>query len=239
MRTFSGVGSRRRRFDRAVRQHPDVGRFDALAHRDRARVGLVGDAAEAAGHHAPAVRRRGGVDAQHEGARDESSVLPARRRRQPHDLLADVIDAARRRSRRSSAARSSAPSSAATTPRRPSRPGAASLKGAGDRHGIERGENARALAAAGRTTRSRCSASPGPRRGDGGRGAGRNASSARDSTSPAPGMFATATPPARIASTRPGTPSREAALSSSGSSQSASTRRQSTSARFSPAMVRT
>ena len=33
------------------REHPDVGGFDALAHRDRARVGLVGDAGEAAGHH--------------------------------------------------------------------------------------------------------------------------------------------------------------------------------------------
>ena len=78
-----------------VAEHPDVGGFDAFAHRHRARVGLVGNAAEAAGHHAPAVRRRGRIDAQHEGARHEPAVLPARRRRQPHDILADIIDAAR------------------------------------------------------------------------------------------------------------------------------------------------
>ena len=95
MRTFSGVGSRLVASTGRVRQHPDVGRFDAFAHRHRARVGLVGNAAEAAWHHAPAVGRRGGVDAQHERARDEPAVLPARRRRKAHDVLADVIDAAR------------------------------------------------------------------------------------------------------------------------------------------------
>ena len=42
---------------------------------------------------------------------------------------------------------------------------------------------------------------------------------------PEPGMFSTATPPERMASSRPGTPKREAALSSRGSHHSASTRR--------------
>ena len=56
---------------------------------------------------------------------------------------------------------------------------------------------------------------------------------------PVPGMFSMATPPERIVSTSPGTPSREAEFSSSGSSHSASTWRQITSARFSPATVRT
>ena len=145
MRTFSGVGSRLVGLDRPVGEHPDVGRFDAFAHRDGARVGLVGNAAEAARHHPPAVGRRGGVDAQHEGPRHQPAVLPARRRRQAHDVLADIIDAAQpiaatklgalvrgrvRRRRRSAGS---------------SRPGRASRKAPATETLIERGQHALAL----------------------------------------------------------------------------------------------
>ena len=134
-----------RRFDRPVGEHPDVGRFDALAHRHRARVRLVGDAAEAARHHAPALRRRGGVDAQHERAGDKAPFLPARRRRKPHDVLADIIDAARLdrgAQRRALVGSEFAGHDAAAS----AEAGHGIAKGAGDRNGIERGENARPLA---------------------------------------------------------------------------------------------
>ena len=62
---------------------------------------------------------------------------------------------------------------------------------------------------------------------------------ARDSMKPVPGMFSTATPSCRIASSIPGTPMRDEAFNSSGSHQSASMWRQMTSHRFRPAMVRT
>ena len=239
MRTFSAAGSRLAISTGLSASTQTSADSRALAHRDGARVGLVGDAAEAAGHDAPAVRRRGGVDAQHEGARREAAVLPARRGRQPHHLLADEIDAAladrlraaararRRRVRRRSTLRSSP------------KPGTRSAK-------------APAIATVGRARRALRSrsagwphhqvamfgifrSSPSRRRAR----LGRKPSSARDSSTPEPGMLATATPPARIASIRPGTPMREAALSSSGSHESASTRRNSTSARFRPATVRT
>ncbi len=67
---------------------------------------------------------------------------------------------------------------------------------------------------------------------------GRKPRIAFDSRTPEPGMFRTATPPLRIASSSPGVPRREALFSSSGSMKSASTRRRITSARFSPAIVR-
>ena len=240
MRTFSGRRQQARRLDRLVGEHPDVGRFDAFAHRDRARVRLVGDAAEAAGHHAPAVGRRRRIDAQHERPRRQLAVLPARRRRQPHDVLADEIDAARRRSRARSAARSASASSPPTTPRRRSE---AAARLSPKAPAIE-------ISSSAASTRSR---SPGwphhqvamlgilqflaeqpPREPRQERRAAR-AIRCR----PEPGMFSTATPPARIASIRPGTPMREAELSSSGSHHSASTWRQSTSARLRPAIVRT
>ena len=68
---------------------------------------------------------------------------------------------------------------------------------------------------------------------------GRKPSSARDSSTPEPGILTTATPPLRIASIMPGVPRRELLFSSRGSIKSASTRRKMTSARFSPSMVRT
>ena len=68
---------------------------------------------------------------------------------------------------------------------------------------------------------------------------GRKPIRARDSSTPEPGMLSTVTPPARMASSMPGVPSREALFSSSGSMKPESTRRRITSARFSPAMVRT
>ena len=72
-----------------------------------------------------------------------------------------------------------------------------------------------------------------------GASAGRKLSMARASTRPEPSPLASTTWPSRIACTRPGTPRRERAESSSGSAKSASSRRTSTSARFKPATVRT
>src|SRR5271156_3743941 len=92
--SFRG-GQQARRLDGAVRPYPDVGRFDASGHGDGARVALVGDAGESAGHDAPSLRRRGGVDAKDEWARNQPAMLPARHRRKAHDVLTDVIDAAR------------------------------------------------------------------------------------------------------------------------------------------------
>ena len=71
-----------------------------------------------------------------------------------------------------------------------------------------------------------------------GASAGRKLSMARASTTPEPSALAITTVPSRIACTRPGTPSRERALSSSGSAKSESRRRSSTSARFNPDTVR-
>ena len=187
----------------------------------------------------PAVRRRRREDAQHEGPRHERAVFPDRRRRQPHDLLPDIVDrprasmpradalrARRRRARRQHDLR-----------RREARHGW--REGAGMRQLVEVVQDDAALAPAGRTTRSRCSAGRGPRRSGAGRGPAGSRAARWLSRTPEPGALATATPPARIAWTRPGTPRREAAFSSRGSAKSASTRRQMTSMRFSPAMVRT
>ena len=65
------------------------------------------------------------------------------------------------------------------------------------------------------------------------------ASMAGASISPAPRLLARAMAPPRTACTSPGTPIREAAVNSSGSQKSASSRRISTSIRFGPSMVRT
>ena len=91
-----GVARRQQRDgrNRLVRHHPDVGRPRAVAHRYRARIGLVGDPAEAAGHDGPAVARRGREHPQHERARRDAAIVPHRRGRQPHQFLADKVDAA-------------------------------------------------------------------------------------------------------------------------------------------------
>ena len=78
--------------DRLVGEHPHVGGERALAHGDGACVRPLGDAGEAAGHHGPAVRRRGGEDAQGEGTRQQFAAAPDRRRRQAHHLLPDDVD---------------------------------------------------------------------------------------------------------------------------------------------------
>ena len=67
---------------------------------------------------------------------------------------------------------------------------------------------------------------------------GRYASSAGDSTTPPPNAFATTTFPARIASTRPGTPNSESARRLTGSAKSESSRRKITETRVKPPSVR-
>src|SRR5262249_6943401 len=71
-----------------------------------------------------------------------------------------------------------------------------------------------------------------------GASAGRKLNSARASTTPEPSALAITTVSSRTACTKPGTPSRERALSSSGSAKSASSRRTSTAARLRPDTVR-
>ncbi len=77
-----------------VGDHPDVGGHRAVTHRYRARIGPIGDPAEAAGQHGPAIRRCRREHPEHEGTRRDPAVLPHRRRGQPHQLLADIVDAA-------------------------------------------------------------------------------------------------------------------------------------------------
>ncbi len=209
------------------------------AHRNRARVGLVGNAREPARHHPPAVRRRGDVDAQHERPRDQLAALPARHGREPHDFLADIVERRASRSRarqrlavqprkvrrRQRRGRFSSPARRRRRRRRPRRC---------------RELRARARARrAGRTTRSRYWASPARRRAGRARAAAGTRASRAIRQDPSP---ACSRPRRRRRGSRrcsPGTPIREAELSSSGSHHSASTWRQITSARFRPAMVRT
>ena len=89
-----------------------------------------------------------------------------------------------------------------------------------------------------RTTRSRCAASSVPRRAD----AAQSAAGSRAARAPparrSPACWRPRRRPCARTSIRPGTPRCEEASSSSGSRKSESTRRSSTSSRFSPAMVR-
>ena len=121
------VGGRqqRRSRDRLVGEHPDIRRPRAVAHRDGAGIGLFGDPAEAAGHDGPAVGRCGGEHPQHERARREPALLPHRRRRQPHQLLADIIDAAIGDRALCSRSRSAGDNSPASTGPLPEKPGTA------------------------------------------------------------------------------------------------------------------
>ena len=199
--------------------------------------GCVGDPAEAAGHDGPAVGRRGRKDAQHERARREPALFPHRRGRQPHHFLADIVDAAvvdRARAAARARVGDSSPREHAARCRNPGTP-----RRRRPRSRVVEPRQHLARASPGRTTMSRCCgicrSSPSRRRD---RPAGsRSARAIRPRRSPAcwrhdgvrcgsPAM-------------RPGTPSREDAPSSSGSSQSASTRRTVTSSRFRPAIVRT
>ena len=68
--------------DRLVRQHPGVAGAPAPLQAHRARVDIVGDAHEAAGHHAPPVAGPRQEQPQRERTRLEPAVAPDRRRRQ-------------------------------------------------------------------------------------------------------------------------------------------------------------
>ena len=63
-----------RDLDRIFGEHPDVSGFDAVAHRDSARVGAIGDAAKTAGHDPPAIQGRRAIDPQYERPRLELSL---------------------------------------------------------------------------------------------------------------------------------------------------------------------
>ena len=82
--------------DRRIGRHPDVAGANAVAQADGAGIGLVGDPAEAAGHHLPAVRRCCGEDPQRHRVRLEPAVLEDRHRRELDDFLPDIVHAARR-----------------------------------------------------------------------------------------------------------------------------------------------
>jgi hypothetical protein len=167
----------------------------------------------------------------------QAAVAPGRGGRQAHHLLADEVDRPvvhRLAQRRGVGGRQVGQQARAVGQRRVG----AAVEGGGDRQGVGAGLHRRRslgwphhqVAILGSFSRS-----PSSRR----LSAGRKLSRARASITPDPGVLETTTPPARIASSRPGTPRREALFSSSGSMKSASTRRQMTSARLRPAMVRT
>ena len=79
---------------RPVRQHPGIGGAPALLQADGARVGVVGDAHEAARHDRPAVADARQKQPQDERPRLEPAVAPDRHGRQRHRLLRDEVDAA-------------------------------------------------------------------------------------------------------------------------------------------------
>ncbi len=157
------------------REHPDIGRLHALAHRDCARIGLVGDAAEAAGHDVP---RRPGSRPHRRAARRAAARACLRPsaacRRKTHDFLADIIDAALARYQRTSRALASSASSApmhGCLLRR--KAGHLIAEGAGDSELVEHAQHVVASRAGGRTTRSRCSAATARRRSGAGARRGR------------------------------------------------------------------
>ena len=89
-----GRGQQRRFGDRLVRQHPRVGGAPAALQAHRARVEVIGNAYEAAGHDSPPIPCPGQEQPQRKRARLEPVVSPNRRCRQGDGLLRDEVDAA-------------------------------------------------------------------------------------------------------------------------------------------------
>ena len=216
----------RHRADRAVGQHPGVLAAAAALHRHDRHVAGRADAREPAGHHRCTSRRPTPTyDAQHERARLELLAVPHRRGRE-RDLLL------RRRTRpgaRSIALRSAAFCSALSVAAehrlsrrrrkraldRPARRGARgrTADSSGWPHHHVRAGRQQQLLAEQMAARVRAG----------------TAASAGVSTTPLPSALATATLPARTASTSPATPSDESPRSSSGSQKPSSSRRRITS----------
>ena len=148
-------------------------------------------------------------------------------------LLRDEIDAAVARSLLARASRAPASSAAPMTPS-PTPSPARDRRQMPARSPSRRGCSIapRCARRRRRATRSRHSASRGRGRARPAPAPAGSSACARASTTPEPSALAITTLPSRTACTRPGTPSRERAFSSSGSAKSASRRRNSTSARL-------
>ena len=176
---------------RLVGHHPDVGRPRAVAHRDRAGIGLFGDPAEAAGHDGPAIGRRGGEHPQHERARRDAGRCPT-----PASSTAAPVPGRHNRCRDRAIARRQPVALGWPTIRRRA-PARCSKARHVAGHRRPRSRNRRAATAlprarpSGRTTRSRCAASSDLRRAGARHRLGRKPSSARASITPEPGMLAT------------------------------------------------
>ena len=80
--------------DRAVRQHPGVGRRGAALQANRPRVGAFGDPHKSGRHHLPALADLGEEQPQRERARLQTAVAPHRHARKRHRFLRHIIDAA-------------------------------------------------------------------------------------------------------------------------------------------------
>ncbi|GJE71932.1 hypothetical protein CHKEEEPN_3484 [Methylorubrum podarium] len=83
-----------RRVDRRVGQDPDIRRADAGAHLGRVGAVALGDAAEGARQHPPALRRGGGEDAHDEGPGHQAPVLPSGHGRERRGLLRHPVERA-------------------------------------------------------------------------------------------------------------------------------------------------
>ena len=85
------AGHERHALHRLVVDHPDVGGPRILTHGDGAHVQAFRRAAEAAGHHLPALGRPGRVDPQDEGGRLQLAIAQHGHGGEPHHLLADKV----------------------------------------------------------------------------------------------------------------------------------------------------